>query len=509
MYRFLVIIIASLFVFGCSDPKDEKAVSVAKFSEELSELKEYFQIPGLSVLVKKGDQIVYEDYMGIADIDLKTPMDSVTTIPMASLTKIFSAIVMLQLVEEGKIALDESIKSYVADSSLGDSIKIGHILSHTSQGIPGQHFYYNNSRFMMLGDVMEKATGKDFKANIYERIINPLELDHTYLLQDSLQIALEKRKVAQPYFVGADPVRGYKEREPNPGFIDYGYSVAAGISSTVLDLSKLSAALDDNSLLTETSKNRMFSSFGPDLPYGLGVFTQEFMNENLVWGYGQYDCYSSLFLKVPNRDLTFIIAANNNLMSDPARLIDGDVSSSLFALSFLKNFVFDLEKEPLFEDQASLMKLEDRLNEDNLEFYRKKLLAQSLAATFIYRYSEQEGELSKQILNQVFNQFTDYENYGDLILMRNLFMLKTMDSMRDKEEFVDFDNQFIALGETLLELGENNPYANYYMANFFLIKEEKDRALAYYRKIVEAKNFSPWWYTGEAQRWIDENDLEN
>ncbi|WP_422081007.1 serine hydrolase domain-containing protein [Ulvibacterium sp.] len=504
MSRFFSILMAALFVLGCSDSKKVETVKKTRFSEELSELKEYFQIPGLSVLVGKGDQILYEDYMGMADIAQEIPMDSVTTLPMASLTKIFSAIVLMQLVNEGKLSLSEPVGNYSDNATVGDSIKIAHALSHTSQGIPGQHFYYNNSRFMLLGDVMDSASGKDFKTNMYERIITPLKLKNTYLLQDSLQLVTEKRKVAQPYFLGGEPQGGYMTKESNPGFIDYGYSTAAGISSTVRDLFKLSRALDKNILISEASKNTMFNPFRLGLPYGLGAFTQEFGGEKLVWGYGQYDCYSSLFLKVPKRDLTFIIAANNNLMSDPARLIAGDVTYSLFALSFLKNFVLDLEEEPLFEDQGTLKALEDRLTEKGKrEFIRKKLMAQSLAATFMSRYDEHESELSKQILNRFFIHFPDYQSYGDLVLLRNLYMLKFMDHMRGKEEFTDFDNQFEEVGELLLEADKDNPYANFYMANFFQIKEVPDKSLKYYKNIVEAKNFSPWWYTQEAEQWIE------
>ncbi len=509
MSRFFSTLMVTWFVLGCSNSESTPSTQKAKFSEELSALKGYFQIPGLSVLVGKGDQIIYEDYMGLADIDLKVPMDSVTTIQMASLTKMFSAIVIMQLADEGKLSLNEPLGNYSENSNIGDSIKIEHALSHTSQGIPGRHFYYNNYRFMLLGNVIEKASGKDFKTNMYERIINPLKLENTYLLLDSIQIVEEKRKVAQPYFLGGEPQGGYMIKETKLGYIDYGYSTAAGISSTVHDLFKLSRALDKNILITNTSKNKMFNSFRPGLPYGLGVFTQEFLDEKLVWGYGQYDCYSSLFLKVPNRDLTFIIAANNNLISDPARLIAGDVTYSLFALSFLKNFVLDLEEEPLFEDQATLKALEDRLTKKRSEFIRKKLMAQSLAATFMSRYSDHEGDLSKQILDQLFKHFPDYQDYGDLVLVRNLYMLKFMDDLRDREELTDFDNEFKEIGEILLEADENNPYANFYMANFFQIKELPDKSLEYYKNIVEAENFSPWWYTREAQKWIDENVPEN
>ena len=509
MNKFLSTIVALLSVVGCSSPDRTDIVGKARFSEELLELKAYFQIPGMGVLVRKGDQTLYEDYLGMADIDVQIPMDSLTTIQMASLTKIFSALVIMQLVEEGKISLDEPLGNYSENLAIGDSIKIKHALSHTSQGVPGRHFYYNNYRFMLLGNVIEKASGKDFRTNIYERIIDPLKLENTYLLKDSLQIAMEKRKVAQPYFLGGEPEGGYMVKEPNPGYIDYGYSTAAGISSTVRDLSKLSGAMDKNALISDASKNKMFNPFGPGLPYGLGVFTQEFMNEKLVWGYGQYDCYSSLFLKVPKQDLTLIIAANNNLMSDPARLIDGDVTYSLFALSFLKNFVFGLEEEPLFENRTSLETLEHRLTNNKSEFLRKKLMAQSLAATFMSRFNDREGTMSKQILNTLFNHFPDYKDYGDLLLMRNLYMLKFMDDIREKEEFTDFDHKFTDLGELLLEGDENNPYANYYMAHFFQMKELHDRSFIYYKNIVEAKNFSPWWYTKEAQRWISENTSKN
>lgn len=195
-------------------------------------------------------------------------------------------------------------------------------------------------------------------------------------------------------------------------------------------------------------------------------------------------------------------------MSDPARLIAGDVTYSLFALSFLKNYVFESGDIPLFENQATLGTLEDRLMEDNREFYRKKLLAQSLAATFMHRYAEEEGEFSKQLLNKTFDSFEDYKEYGDLILMRNLFMLKSMNAFRGKEEFKDFDVQLEALGQKLLKLDEANPYANYYLANYFQIKQQRDSSLFYYRKIAEAKNFSPWWYTMEAQRWLEENQTD-
>ena len=505
MKNFLPVFILIL-TLGCSAPRPNTSSSDEQFAKELKELKAYFQIPGIAVLIKEGDKVLYEDYLGQADVEKKIEMDATTTIPMASLTKIFTGVLILNLVEEGKVSLDDPITDYYDDDKTPDSVRIKHILSHTSQGDLGRNFYYNNSRFMLLGHVIEKASGQSFKSNIYEKILQPLNLSDTYLLEDAAQVADENRKIATPYFLGGEMKDSYQEKKVTQGFIDYGYSAAAGISSSVRDLTKFSSALDNGELLASASKNGMFSPFKPDLPYGLGVFSQEFMGERLVWGYGQYDCYSSLLLKVVDKDLVFVIAANNNLMSDPARLIAGDVSYSLFALSFLKNFVFDLEELTLLEDEQSLTKVKDRVTDRNQTFYRKKLLAQAVASSFMARFDDQESETSKEILRQVFDIYPDPTSYGDIILMHNLNMLKSINLLRDKGTFNEFDNQFMGIGRLLLNIDRYNPYANYYLANYYETKGMNDSTAYHFNQIVNAKNFVPWWYSSEARNWLAENE---
>ncbi len=504
MKKFLPVFITVL-IFGCSHYQPNSDSVHEQFSEELTELKEYFQIPGIAVLIMKGDQTLYENYVGLSDIEREIPMDATITIPMASLTKIFTGTLIMKLVDERKVSLEEPVTNYVEEGEISDSVRIKHLLSHTSQGELGKNFYYNNRRFMLLGQIIENVTEKSFKSNIYDKIIEPLELKNTYLLEDSAQLASENRKVAIPYFLGGEMKDGYQEKIATEGFIDYGYSAAAGISSTVQDLSKFSSGLNNGELITSASLDNMFTPFQTNLPYGLGVFAQDFMGVQLVWGYGQYDCYSSLLLMVPDKELVFIIAANNNLMSDPARLIAGDVTYSLFALSFLKNFVFDLKSLPLLEDDNTLTKLEGSAHKSGHEFYLKKLLSQSVAASFMARFDDRESEMSKKLLRQVFDIYPDHTSYGDLILMHNLSILKSMDSFRGKGEFSEFDNQFLDIGKSLLNIDQHNPYANYYMAHFYERKGMIDSTSYYFNQIVNAENFSPWWYTMEAERWIRNN----
>ena len=264
MKKIIPIIFVSVMVTGClKSDKDYKRKNDS-FSTELIQLKDYFHIPGLSVIIMQGDQTVYEKYMGFADMKNQMPIDSSTTIPMASLTKMFTGVLLMQLVENKKISLDEPINKYISNEKIPDSIKIKHVLSHTSQGDVGQNFYYS-SRFGWLTAVVEKAYQMTFEKVMEEKIIKPLGLKNTYLLKDSSQIYNEGRKIALPYFY---------EGEIKDGFIDYGYSAAAGITSTIRDLAIFSKAMDNNSLMTEESKLRMFTPAKSSLQYGYGIFSQ-------------------------------------------------------------------------------------------------------------------------------------------------------------------------------------------------------------------------------------------
>ncbi len=495
------ILFGTFLIAACTTNKNIETSNQDTFALELDILKDYFQIPGLAVLVQKEGEILYEDYLGFSDRENEVYLDSSITLPMASLTKIFSGIVIMQLAEEGKLSLDTAINIYV-EANIPDSIKISHVLSHTSQGAVGENFYYSG-RFGWLTTVIEKASGTPFEIAIKERILDKIGLKNTYLLKDSTQLLSEKRTLAKPYLLAGDIVDGVMEKESKSGFVDYGFSAAAGITATVRDLGILNEALNKNTLISESSKHKMATPFTTNSPYGLGIFSQEFMEEKLEWGYGQYDCYSSLFLRVPSKQLTLILAANNNLLSDPARLINGDVTTSLFALSFLKNFVFDLSDMQLLEDENSLGELPDKILKNNKEMYKRKLLAQSLAASFMSRFDVLEGTRSKALMQHYFTQFPDSNTAPNLNVLFNLQLLKFMDMMRDKPDFTAFDEAFEKIGNKLLTIDQDNPYANYYMGNYYQTKNQINRTTFYFSNIISAKNFSPWWYTQEAQDWLD------
>ncbi|MEJ0034395.1 MAG: serine hydrolase domain-containing protein [Bacteroidota bacterium] len=191
-----------------------------------------------------------------------------------------------------KVPLEQPINKYVTDQNIPDSIKVKHVLSHTSQGEVGKHFYYS-SRFSWLMKVIEKEIGGSFDSIVNASIVKPNGLHHTFLLKDTTNLI--GKKVAKPYVF---------EGETKPGFIDYGYSSASGIVSTVRDIAKFGKLVEKI----------------PEGKYNYGRFSQVVDGHQMLWAYGQYDCYSSLFIKIPDKDLIVVMAANNSLMSDPRKV---------------------------------------------------------------------------------------------------------------------------------------------------------------------------------------------
>jgi CubicO group peptidase (beta-lactamase class C family) len=476
-------IVLFLLIVACTDVSQQQIEIQTQFSSELDALKEYFNIPGVAVTVMQNDNILYEDFKGFANVEDQMVLDATHVFPIASLTKVFTGVAIMKLVEDKKLNLEEPLKNYFPEAkNISDSIQIKHVLSHTSQGDIGNRFYYS-SRFGALTKVIEQASGVSFKDYIETEIFVPIGLQNSFLLKDSTQVAEMNVKLAEPYVL-LDGVQR--------GFVDYGYSSSAGIVSNLQDLQRFNNALDVNTLISEASKKQLFTSFKENLPYGYGIFNQKIHGVEVVWAYGQYDCYSSLFLKVPEKNLTLILLANNNLMSDPARLIYGDVSSSLFALSFLKNYVWNASNVTLLESDSVAI-------DNPTDFYRSKLLAQALSESFMARFDASKVEKSAALLETVFSTYPNYLDYGTINLLHTMLFLKDVSFYRELGEFNRFDSQIEALGTKLLQEDPQNPYLNGYFGNYYLRKGEDQKARFYFEQITQAKNFSRNWYTVEAE----------
>ena len=120
-------------------------------------------------------------------------------------------------------------------------------------------------------------------------------------------------------------------------------TAASGAISSVLDLEKLDAQLDAVDVIHRESIAEMWTNGlaanGQAMPTGLGWFVQNYNGHVIYWQFGTMYGYSSLILKVPAQRITLILLANSDGLSSGFNLQDGDVTTSLFARTFLKLFV--------------------------------------------------------------------------------------------------------------------------------------------------------------------------
>ena len=145
-----------------------------------------------------------------------------------------------------------------------------------------------------------------------------------------------------------------------------GFSTSAGLISTVLDMAKYDIAIDQNKFLTKETQQLAFtpavSTKGESLPYGLGWFTQNYKGTKMFWHYGYWTGNSSFILKVPERNITFIIMANSDNLSRPTDLGAGNALSSPVGMAFLRTFIFP-ENLPEISWSAPATNLKKQLSE--------------------------------------------------------------------------------------------------------------------------------------------------
>jgi CubicO group peptidase (beta-lactamase class C family) len=325
-----------------------------RFEQQLHQLRTLLKIPGLSAAIVRNQELVWAKGLGFADQEKGVPATPDTPYHVASLTKTFAATLILRLVEQGKLNLEEKASRYSADVE-GDRITIRHLLTHTSEGTPGERFHYAGDPYWCLTEVIEKASGKSFRELMVATFLEPLHMTRSVPGHDMLT---EGDRWTDR--LGKDTIRQYREAlndlaQPyhlygtvvvaNPPYPAFALNAMQGLISTVRDLAKYDAALDRHRFLRQQTQERAWtpalSNSGQALPHGLGWFVQRDRGVKLVWHYGYWpDAFSALLLKVPERNLTLILLANSDGLSAPF-YGDWRAESSAFASCFLRLFVFE------------------------------------------------------------------------------------------------------------------------------------------------------------------------
>ncbi len=351
---------ASLLLSGChrgdvAGARSEPA-TLAEFEQELDALRERLRIPGMSAAIAQDGEVVWARGFGWADREGGVPAGPESIYHLASLTKPFASTVLLQLVEEGRLDLDAPVSEFGIQMESDDTVRVWHLLSHTSSSPPGTRYRYDGYAFGELSKVVEDVSDRSFAAELTDRVIRPLQLRHTAPNPEDERGAFGESGLDRTA-IERNQVREYAPAwgrsiwpsglvgPMRPMERPTSFHTSAGLVASAPDVARFSIALSEGALLSDSMRalamRPVVTPAGDTLPYGLGWFVQEQSGVTLVWHYGQWFSSSSLIVKVPARRLTFVLLANSDGLSRLRRLGDhGNLLKSPAATAFLDTFVF-------------------------------------------------------------------------------------------------------------------------------------------------------------------------
>ena len=308
----------------------------AKIQEVLALAQKYRQFNG-SALVAENGKVVYKGAFGLANMEWNIPNTPDTKFRLGSITKQFTATVILQLAEQGKIKLNGKLSDYLPDyrKDVGEKVTIHNLLTHTS-GIPsytsqpgffenvsrnpykvdefvqkyasgdlefepGSKFEYDNSGYFLLGAIIEHVTGKPYEQVLKENIFDPAGMKNTGY--DHHETILPKR--ATGYSKTPD---GYI----NAAYLDMSIPYAAGsLYSTVEDLYLWDQALYTDKLLSAQSKALMYTPFLNNYAYGWEVRNASFNTEvPVITHNGGINGFSTIIVRFPKEKNLIVLLDN-------------------------------------------------------------------------------------------------------------------------------------------------------------------------------------------------------
>jgi len=296
--------------------------------------------PGASVLVFKEDKIVFKKGYGLSNIATNETIKPYTNFRLASVTKQYTAMSILLLVQRGKIKLEDPLSKYFSSfPSYGKEIKIKHLLSHTSglmdyedliptnqslqlhdtnclqlmfkaNGLyftPGTQYKYSNTGYAILALVVEKVTGQDFAIFLKENIFKPLKMKTTVAFEDG------KQAVAN---------RAYGYSLDNGSWVETDQSLTSavlgdgGIYTNTVEMALWIKALWSYKLLSSEMQTNAWSrqklNSGASINYGFGWEIEDYKNETHPHHGGSSIGFRNHILLFPEQKLMVMILTNRN-----------------------------------------------------------------------------------------------------------------------------------------------------------------------------------------------------
>lgn len=327
----------SILSFSCAEPSFSSETQ-SEMEKAVSETISAEDIPGVIAGVWIPGEGEWVEAAGEADIETKEKIRSSDRVRIASNTKPFTATVILQLAEEGKLSLDDKLEEYVPGFQYGDEITIRQVcnmtggiysftedegfqsdfendplmeitpqqevdiaMKHEPYFPPGEGWYYSDTDYIILGMIIEEVTGNEASYEITERIIKPLGLKNTSL-PDSPEIYGDH---SRGYVYKGDQLDDFTNLNPSVAW------TAGGMISNLQDMRVWARALAEGELLSDEMHAEQLTwvdTGTSSMKYGLGVVNID----GFIGHHGAIFGYNSIFLYQPAKKATIVIFANKS-----------------------------------------------------------------------------------------------------------------------------------------------------------------------------------------------------
>lgn len=309
-----------------------------------------------NALIAQGGKIILQKSYGYKNFPAHLLNDSNTIFQIGSITKQFTATVILKLQEEGRLSVNDKLDKYFPQFKHADEITIDNLLTHTS-GIynytndidaedsaiackpiekqfaldlifkhkldfkPGTKMRYSNSGYYLLGLIIEKVTGRSYEQNVSDIIFTPLQMDHS--LFDF------KHSADSNISTGYQTINDSVQKEATAWRWDSTVTYAAGaIWSTTGDMYKWAQAVAGKKILSTASWKAMTT---PHLEhYGYGLFIDSSFGTQEIYHGGGIPGFSANFCYYPAKDAVIILLTNKGWFSESLNSVNADLSSIIF-----------------------------------------------------------------------------------------------------------------------------------------------------------------------------------
>jgi len=316
--------------------------------------------PGAIIFIKQKGKVLYEKAFGKANIENNVDMSTKNAFNIGSVSKEFTAMSILQLLEKGKLSLEDNVNSYLPNySKNGDKIKIKHLLSHTSglkshtdtiwantdarkyfdsskdvlnyfkndivQFEAGENYDYCNVNFNLLAFIIEKASGLTYTDYVNENIFKPLGMMNSYIPNEGQLIPnlatgyeLKNNEIVYARFHSINQTRG-----------------SSSIHTTVEDLSKWYEGLMNSKVISRENLIKAWTPFtlntGEKSTYGYGFYSDTKFNKTSIFHNGFIFGYSTSDMYFPEDDLLILVVSNiSDINVINTNTILFDIASSIY-----------------------------------------------------------------------------------------------------------------------------------------------------------------------------------